>query len=229
MSSGEGAGAGDGAGSGLPDDKRLRQLPYMALTMMMVAILLPAVNYSMRLGDPTPQQLIVAICIGIFSSVFCLWILDSVGVVTFRSPALRGTIYTAGVGAIIAAGVAGFRGGLSDRAYPYEGVWNIRVHSVADNSFVVDHSAVLIYSRSASAYWGYSETLKPEQGPSQAAALELVEFLPDTPSIALRLYFRDAENISIKQSLVEKQDGKRFESKSSDDSAKYIVTLARQR
>jgi hypothetical protein len=69
-----------------------------ALVLMVATVLFLAFRYSMLLQSPMPAQLLVAICIGIFSSVVSLWILDAVsiggqqiGLGSRYSPALDGS------------------------------------------------------------------------------------------------------------------------------------------
>ena len=57
---------------------RVMKISELTLMGVVVSIMMPAANYSVRLHDPTPPQLLVAICIAVFSSVVCLWILDAV-------------------------------------------------------------------------------------------------------------------------------------------------------
>src|SRR5258708_1191620 len=86
-----------------------QQLPRLALMAVVVAVLVPAVNYSVHLTDPTPAQLLVAICIGVFSSVLCLWILDAVNVLRFRSEWVARSIWTAAIVSVLGTGVGVFQ------------------------------------------------------------------------------------------------------------------------
>ena len=52
------------------------QIPTLALGAMLVAILAPTVMYSTNLRGPTPAELLIAICIAMFSGVLSLWVLD---------------------------------------------------------------------------------------------------------------------------------------------------------
>ena len=47
----------------------------IALLLMAIGILLPSANYSLKLRNPRPAKLLVAICIALFSAVVFLWIL----------------------------------------------------------------------------------------------------------------------------------------------------------
>ena len=131
-----------------------RQIPRLSLMVVVVAVLMPAVNYSLRLSDPTPSQLLVAICIGVFSSVICLWLLDAVSILRFRSEWVSRSVWGAAIVPILGTGVGVFQGAFAERKYPYEGQWLVRVYSPSENAFVAERQAVLIYSQSTESYWG---------------------------------------------------------------------------
>ena len=97
-----------------------RQLPRLTLMAVVIAVLMPAANYSLRLSDPTPSQLLVAISIGVFSSVVCLWLLDAVSILRFRSEWVSRSVWGAAIVSILGTGVGVFQGAFAERKYPYE-------------------------------------------------------------------------------------------------------------
>ena len=174
-------------------------LPTMVLVVMVMAVLLPSASYSFSLNDPTPAELLVAICIGVFSSTVCLWILDAVSVLRFRSEWVSRGVWGAAIVSILGTGVGVFQGALAERKYLYEGAWTVRVLPHDAQSFIADHSVVLI-----------------------------VEFLPEKARVLLRLLFRDGSERAIEAALVLGSKGKQFRS-GEDDAAPYSVTLVRSR
>ena len=205
-----------------------RQLPQMTLLAVVIAVLMPAANYSMSLSDPTPAQLLVAICIGVFSSVVCLWILDAVSLLRFLSEWVARSVWTAAIVSVLGTGVGVFQGAFAERKYPYEGPWLVRVYSPASKSFVAEQQAVLTYSQSNESYWGYSETsLASPPQPTRAISTEVVLFDPKKPQVTLRLQFADGRQTVIEQALVSEQKGLRFQSPAAAN--ELTITLARPR
>ena len=96
---------------------------------MLAGILIPSVVYSLNLKDPTPAELLIAICIALFSSVLFLWILDATSVLRFRSEWIGKSIYGAAIASIIGTSVAVYSDAFSERKYPYEGRWEISISS----------------------------------------------------------------------------------------------------
>jgi hypothetical protein len=205
-----------------------RQLPRITLMAVVVAVLMPAVNYSIHLSDPTPAQLLVAICIGVFSSVICLWILDAVSVFKFRSEWVARSVWTAAIVSILGTGVGVFQGAFADRKYPYEGPWVVRVYSAVDKSFIAERQAVLIFSQSTESYWGYSETsLVVPPDPNKALSAEIIAFDPKKPRITIRLLFIDGRQAVLEQGLASEQKGLRFQSTATG--TEPVITLTRPR
>jgi hypothetical protein len=204
------------------------QIPRLTLMAVIVAVLMPAANYSFRLSDPTPSQLLVAICIGVFSSVVCLWLLDAVSILRFRSEWVSRSVWGAAIVAILGTGVGVFQGAFAERKYPYEGQWMIRVHSPSEDVFIAERQAVLIYSQPTESYWGYSDTALPVSGSeNRAISAEIVEFTPKVPRITVRLLFADGKQTVLEHTLTAEQKGARFRTK--DTGAKWSITLARPR
>ena len=61
-----------------PDIHRIRlrrfeySIPTIAFGLMLVGILLPTAKFSLELSDPSPTQLLIAICVSLFSAVIFL-------------------------------------------------------------------------------------------------------------------------------------------------------------
>jgi hypothetical protein len=205
-----------------------RQIPQLTLMAVVIAVLMPAANYSIRLNDPTPSQLLVAICIGVFSSVVCLWILDSVGIQRFRSEWVAKSVWAAAIVSVLGTGVGVFQGAFAERKYPYEGAWAIRVYSPTNKTLIAEHQAVMIYSQSSEAYWGYSETsLPPSPQPERAISTEIVSFDEKKLQITLRLLFADGRQMVLEKALIVERKGIRFQSPAS--ATDLSITLARPR
>jgi hypothetical protein len=204
------------------------QLPRITLMAVVIAVLMPAVNYSIRLRDPTPAQLLVAICIGVFSSVICLWILDAVSFIKFRSEWVARSVWTAAIVSVLGTGVGVFQGAFADRKYPHEGPWVVRVYSPVDKSFSAERQAVLTYSQSTDSYWGYSETsLIVPPDPNKAISVEIVAFDPKKPHVTIRLLFVDGRQTVLEQGLISEQKGLRFQSAATG--TEPVITLVRPR
>jgi hypothetical protein len=203
------------------------QLPTVALTLMVAAMLVPTVRYSISLHDPTPAQLLVAICIAVFSSVVALWVLDAVSVLQFRSAWVSRGVYGVAIASILGTSVGVYQGAFADRKYPSEGAWDVRVVAVAENSTLAHHQVVLIHSETADVYWGYANaTLSGQDAQAKAAWLEVVEFIPEKGSISLRLLMRDGKEIAVESQLKSENKGKSYHS---GDDVKYKVVLSRPR
>jgi hypothetical protein len=200
----------------------------LALLLMVATILLPAFTFSTHLSNPTPAQLLVAICIGIFSSVICLWILDAVSVIQFRSEWVSKSIWGAAIISILGTGVGVFQGGFSERKYQFEGAWEFRALPKDSTSLVAENTVVLTHSEAANIYWGYSNVIFPADPTSQAISVEIVDFRPEADgAITARLIFKDAKPLLFKEHLKKDSEGKHFVSDAAD--IKYYVTLERSR
>lgn len=188
-----------------------RQIPQLTLMFVVIAVLAPAVNYSIRLNNPTPPQLLVAICIGVFSSVVCLWLLDAVSLLRFRSDWVARSVWAAAIASILGTGVGVFGGAFAERRYPFEGPWFVRVYSATDKMFIAEPQAVLTYREPTESYWGFSQvSLLTPANPSKAISVEVKDFEPSKPHITLSLLFANGNEIVLDQDLVNDQRGARF-------------------
>ena len=173
------------------------QIPKIVLLAIVVAVLLPAANYSLNLIDPTPSQLLVAISIGVFSSTLCLWLMDAVSVLKFRSEWVSRGVWGAAIVSILSTGVGVFQGALSERKYQFEGKWEARFISKESGVSLAEVPLNLTYSISAETYWGFSKTLiAPRQEESQPISIEIIDLNFDSSIIVYKLkYLTGAEEI----------------------------------
>ncbi len=92
---------------------------------MLLGILVPAAFYSFNLRNPTPAQLLVAICISLFSGVVFLWILDATDIMRFRSEWVASSVYGAAIASCSWHQRRVYRDAFDSRKYPYEGAWDV--------------------------------------------------------------------------------------------------------
>lgn len=153
------------------------------VTLIVFAVLFPAMRYSVGLSAPQPAELIVAICIAVFSSLLCLWLLDVTGVFPFRSVWVSRAVYGAAVLSILGTSAGVYQGAFSDRKYPLEGDWTVRV---ADQSgkVLAKRTVVLIHSERADTYWGYSDYDPKDAG---ANWLEVASLSTETGSTTIKM------------------------------------------
>ncbi len=196
----------------------------MALGLMLLGILVPAAFYAFRLHDPTPPQLLVAICISLFSSVVFLWILDSTSILRFRSEWVSRSVYGAAIVSVLGTSVAVYKDAFATKAYPYEGRWQVTVSDPTSNKLIANHSVVLSFSDSAGEYWGYSEFIPASSPSDRAAWVEVLSFLPDDGSLILRLVSQSGSETVIHAQLAEIRPKKMLKSKASD---KYLIEFSR--
>ncbi len=215
--------------------ERMRQQAGAAAVLLMVAaILFPAVRYSVGLQNPTPEQLIVAICIAVFSSTVCFWLLDAIGIIKFENKTLRNSIWTAAIVSILGTSVGVYRGAFSERKYPQEGGWNLRLTFLPTSQTIAECSVVLIYSETGGYYWGYSNLSPPnsfaatqESGPEHIFWIEVTEFASDSGRISLRLFGAGGQEIqTIDASIKQDASGHLFET-SEGSGGNYRVSLTR--
>jgi hypothetical protein len=206
------------------------RLSSWAILLMLIAILVPAIVYNFHLRDPTPAQLLVGICIAIFSSTICLWILDAISMMRFRSPWVSHSVWVTAIASILGTSVGVYQGAFAERKHPYEGAWNFTALAKDSDSPIAENVIVIIHSESADTYWGYSDfTPSPDASPKKAVSVEIMDFVPqgDDASITAKLFFKDAQDVFIQGRLNKDRQGKRFTSDKSD--SKYDLTLVRPR
>lgn len=159
-----------------------------AIVIMGVAILSPAVTYALKLSNPRPAELLVAISISLFSSVVFLWILDATSILRFRSEWVSRSVYTAAIASVLGTSVGVYKDYFSPSKFPFEGAWKVTLVSGSD---AAEHTLLMAYSRDHDEYWGYSDITKPDS-PAQTTALsdrcvwlELNSFTPDDGRITV--------------------------------------------
>ena len=201
----------------------------LALLLMLVGILLPSVNYSIRLKNPTPAQLLIAVCIALFSSVVFLWILDATSILKFQSECISKSIYGAAISSVLGTSVAVYKDAFKTRKYTFEGAWRFSLEVLNDdNNLIIDYIVVLTYSTSAEMYWGYSEFVPTEGYSNRPAVIEVKEFLPDKNRIVCVLRFHNVKK-SIKYELNMSDSDRRFESKRNTEDDEYSISISRDR
>jgi hypothetical protein len=202
--------------------KRGLRISEMALLLMLAGILFPAATYSYKLHDPTPAQLLVAICITLFSGVVFLWILDATSVIRFRSEWVSRSIYGAAIVSVLGTSVAVYKDAFGARPYPYEGRWQLVVLQPPANKILANHNLLLIFSESAGEYWGYSELAPKDSSSDKAAWVEVLDFTPQDRNLKLRLVSQTGSETIIQSKLV--AIGKSLRSEAS---ANYQIDLSR--
>jgi hypothetical protein len=199
----------------------------LALLLILAGVVAPAVMYSMQLRHPSPEQLLVAICISLFSGVVFLWILDATSVLKFRSEWIAKSVYGAAIASVLGTSVGVYKDAFSERKYEYEGEWHLIIQTIESDQLIADHDIVLHYSSTAGAYWGFSRLLAnlPTDSTTYAWA-EVTDFLPKDENIEVRLLQTDGAQKVLKIAIVGEREGKLFRSKKTSES-KYALKLLR--
>lgn len=202
-------------------------LPNVSLLLMLTAIVIPAAIYSINLRDPSPAQLLIAICIALFSSVVFLWILDATSILRFHSPWVSKSVYGAAIVSVLGTSVAVYQDAFAARKYPYEGGWQLTVLREKDEKFLADNTVSLVYSESAGFYWGYSNFARHGES-EKASSLEVKEFSLQACNLIVRLWFLDgSEKVITTTCKVERQS--RQVKATTKGEPSYMLTLARVR
>jgi hypothetical protein len=180
-----------------------QKLTQTALLLMLVGILLPAAAYSFRLNKPTPSELLVAISVGLFSSVLFLWILDATSLLTFRASWMSKAIYGAAIVSVLGTSVGVYKDYFQSSKYPYDGVWHLSLKRSADAE-PIECLLLVAYSRNAEKYWGYSNlatTLNTENKTKVTYWFELIDYVPEESKARFRVVGSDGSERTIEQSL----------------------------
>ena len=193
-------------------------LPNIALLLMLAGVLIPSVIYSINLKNPTPAELLVAICIALFSSVLFLWIMDATSILRFRSEWVSKSIYGAAIASIIGTSVAVYSDVFAERKYPYEGRWEITISLTDTQPSVLKHSAVIVFSKSAETYWGYCDYKPPTEDMAGKPSWVIIE---DFNPKGGRVKFETVNNSNLRKSyelkVTEKSHGKLFKGEETDN------------
>jgi hypothetical protein len=188
-----------------------KDVPSLALTLMLAGVVLPSVFYSYRLIDPTPSELLVAICIALFSSIVFLWILDAVSILRFRSEWVSRSIYGAAIASVLGTSVAVYKDAFTTRKYSYEGGWQLQITpqtQAADVSLPI----LLMFSEQSDVYWGYSE-FHPSKDPEGTVWVQVTAFAPKgvKANVSIRLISSSGrEKIVSAEDLKSEHKGKLF-------------------
>ena len=164
-----------------------------AVTLIMAAILLPAVLNAFRLASSkaTPTDLLVTICISLFSGVLFLWILDAVSILRFRSEWVSKSVYGAAIVSVLGTSVAVYKDFFAARKYVYEGPWNFQY---MEKDYVKRAHMIILYSDQAGAYWGYSDFDNSDQKVDDGiVSIKIDELDPDRKEVMLQLYRRSGK------------------------------------
>jgi hypothetical protein len=186
-----------------------RNLAVFALVLMLASVLLPSAYYSYHLKDPTPSQLLVAISIGVFSSVVFLWILDSVAILQFKSPWVSRSVYGVAVASILGTSVGVYKDAFSDLKYPYEGRWEVSV--ISKDGEVVHKIVALAYSDRSDTYWGNSDYAPVLPNDSTSAVwVGLTDFSPVENRVVIRWYLGDGSRFTAETDNITSSRGGRL-------------------
>ena len=159
-------------------------IPALALFVMLGGILAPAAFYSVRLRDPTPTQLIVAVSIALFASVLFLWILDVTNTLRFRSKWVSRSVFTIGISEIITATVGIYKDAFTEHLHPFDGLWRLSAWTGEGQRIADNEELVLYFSKSANAYTGYSAFLTEPSPDSKAIRhIRIERFDPESKTL----------------------------------------------
>ncbi len=188
-----------------------------ALLLMLASVLLPTAYYSYHLKDPTPSQLLVAICIGVFSSVVFLWILDAVSTLKFRAEWISKSVYGAAIVSILGTSAGVYKDAFSESKYPYEGRWELQVFDAepanqeASTAIFTTNSIALVYSTQSETYWGYSDYRQPTSSDDIRPVWAAIDdFNPDSGRIVLSVYPMKGEKRVLDAAIEKQRTGKLF-------------------
>jgi hypothetical protein len=200
-----------------------RNLPGLALMLMLASVLLPAAYYSYHLKDPRPSQLLVAICIGVFSSVVFLWILDSVAILQFRSSWVSRSVYGLAIASILGTSVGVYKDAFSDAKYPYEGRWEVLLINPKDGREIAHKTVALVYSERSDTYWGNSDYEPlPTDSAARAAWLGVNDFNPKEKRAVLNWYSGAGEKFAADIRVDSERAGRLFVGKMDDQTTVRI-------
>jgi hypothetical protein len=220
-----------------PDVHRIRfggfefSIPTIAFGLKLIGILLPTAKFSLDLKEPSPPQLLIAICIALFSAVVFLWILDATSLLRFRAEWVGKSIYGAAIASVLGTSVAVYKDAFSERKYPYEGRWEVQIRK--DGQLIANNQLIMMYSDSAETYWGFSD-FKPSQQALDIVArwVRVNDF--DNKSGKINLSYLDNEGREeiIAMSLISKRNGELFTSDHSlksdeDPKSKVLIEIGR--
>lgn len=92
-----------------------------------VAVVSPAVMYSIYLRPKDPEEVIMAGAVAVFSVTIYLWILDLIGFINFRNSATRASVYSVAIVVILGSCATLVKNRLTKAPFPYAGMWNFHM------------------------------------------------------------------------------------------------------
>jgi hypothetical protein len=203
----------------------LAKIPGIALNLMLAGILMPTALYSFKLvqSSPTPGDLLVAVCVALFSSVLFLWIMDATSILEFKAAWISKSVYGAAIVSILGTSVGVYKDYFNARKYPFEGQWQVVLTSNADPTRPTEFPVVLTYSEGSSKYWGYSNLVS--KSPESILWVEVSEFVPEEKTLELQAHFGDGAQRVFKWPVISSRKGKFF--KSEKESSNLSIELRR--
>ena len=196
----------------LPQGTFNRKVSEIALLLMLASVLLPSAYYSYHLKDPTPSQLLVAICIGVFSSVVFLRILDAVSIMKFRAEWIVKSVYGAAIVSILGTSAGVYKDAFSESKYPYEGRWDLQIVDDTKKENIIDNTVVLVYSIQSETYWGYSDYRQSsaESSSPKVVWARIYDFDPQGGHILITAYSYDGSKATFDARVEKQRTGKLF-------------------
>jgi hypothetical protein len=191
---------------------KVAQVPGIALTLMLIGILLPTAFYSFRLSQssPTAADLLVAVCIALFSSVLFLWIMDATSILPFRAQWISKSVYGAAIVSILGTSVGVYKNFFNSSKYPFDGAWQVILTSKADPTHPTEFLVVLTYSEAAAGYWGYSNVVATSH--ERMLWAEVTDFAPEERTFELRATNGEGTQIVYRWPIKSSRKGRLFES-----------------
>lgn len=177
---------------------RSQPLPFIALVTG-VAIITPAVTYSISVAPRAPEDVIMAGAVSLFCVTIYIWILDLIKFIDFRSKGVRAGVYSAAVLVILGSCATLVKSRLSRPAFPYAGYWSLPMtYSYWDPNRSVwattrgTWRVCLTYSERTGTYTGVSvpNWYVLQDDPASGTHVEWVEiseFAPESKRIRLKL------------------------------------------
>ena len=202
------------------------KLSTIALLVIMAGVVLPAAMYSINLKDPSPSELLVAICISLFSGVVFLWVLDATSVLRFRSEWIAKSVYGAAISSVLGTSAAVYNDAFTERKYQYEGLWEVTIKNGENNKLLADHDVILHYSNSSNTYFGYSALRTKKDNTEYYDWLEIMDFRPSDSLLTVRLKNVDGAESVYDFDVKRLREGKRFEQDGRNNS-KIDIKLTR--
>jgi hypothetical protein len=196
-----------------------------ALVLMLAAILLPAVNNSMRQQSHTPSQLLITICVSLFASVVYLWILDATNILPFREKWISRSIYGAAIASVLGTSVGVYKDYFQVDKYPLRGKWMLTM--VDSTHFNAENDLVLEYSLTSKVYYGFTNinyaALK-DTSRSVFIGAEVLGLSTEDETIRVTFFKKGGDKTAIMSNFSINKEGTLLRV---DTGGKSIITMAR--